>query len=81
MGMEDNMAMTTGNLYQKVPLKDTNLTDRKVLLDSESKGKHRTSNGTVYVECKGVALPMKSDEYSLRNIKPPYNELPIRDNI
>jgi len=81
MGMEDNMAITTGNLYQKVPLKDINLTDPKVLLDSESKGTHRASSGTVYVECKGVIQPMESDEYTMRNIKPPYNELPIRDPI
>ena len=63
MGMEDNMAITTGNLCQKVPLSETNLTDPNILHDSESEGVHRTSRGMVYVKCGDVTQPMKANEY------------------
>jgi len=81
MGMEDHMAMTTGNLYQKVPLEDTNLTDRKVLHDSDTAGECRTSDGRVYVKCGDFYETISKDDYNLRNIMPPYDKLPVRSSF
>jgi hypothetical protein len=74
--MEDHMAMTTGNLYQKVPLEDTNLTDRNVLHYPSAKGEFKTMDGYAYIKrCDGVSESIEEAEYKLRKIEPPYDEL------